>query len=129
MSSMTDFVSQNKPGEFSPRPFYSRDGDSLLFHFRPEASYAERIDQFCTLYRTIESDELTGCQIKGVQCILKRLGDFGIRITDNKTVDLRIIFLGYRASVDESTQQELEKLLEAAEESGAYLDVDELTPA
>jgi hypothetical protein len=60
---------------------------------------------------------------------LKRLGNFGVRITDYKTVDLRIIFLGYRASVDDSSQAEIEELLQAAEESGAHLDPEELIPA
>ena|SRR5258707_12766650 len=128
MASLTEFVSQNKPGNFSPRPFYSRDGDSLFFYFKDRPSYGERVDEFFTLYRSIETRELTGCQIKGVQCILKRLGAFGVRITD-KTVDLRIIFLGYRASVDDSSQAEIEELVQAAEESGAYLDAEELVPA
>jgi hypothetical protein len=60
---------------------------------------------------------------------LKRLGNFGVRITDYKTVDFRIIFLGYRASVDDSSQAEIEELLQAAEESGAHLDPEELIPA
>ena len=129
MSSLTDFVSQNKPGNFSPRPLYSRDGDSLFFYFKENPSYGERVDEFFTLYRSVETQELTGCQIKGIQCILKRLGNFGVRITDYKTVDLRIIFLGYRASVDDSSQAEIEELLQAAEESGAHLDREELIPA
>jgi hypothetical protein len=129
MASLTEFVSQNKPGDFRPRPFYSRDGDSLFFYFKEGPSYGERVDEFFTLYRLIETRELTGCQIKGVQCILKRLGDFGVRITDNKTVDLRIIFLGYRASVGDSSEAEIDELVQAAEEAGAHLDAEELTPA
>lgn len=128
MASLTDFVAQNKPGDFTPRPFYSRDGDSLFFYFKEAASYGDRVDEFFTLYRSIETRELTGCQIKGVQCILKRLGAFGVRITD-KTVDLRIIILGYRASVDDSSQAEIDELVQAAEEADAHLDADELIPA
>lgn len=127
MATLTNFVSQSKPGDFKPPPFYSRDGDSLFFHFKPDPSYADRIDGFFTLYRSIENQELTGCQIKGVQCIPRRLGVFGVRITDHKTVDLRMIFLGYRASVDDSTQEALEELSQAAEEAGAHIDSDELS--
>jgi hypothetical protein len=129
MASLTDFVSQNKPDNFKAQPFYSRDGDSLFFHFKPDPSYAERIDQFFTLYRSIETQDLTGCQIKGVQCILRRLGVFGVRITDRKTVDIRMIFLGYRASADDSAQEALEELSTAAEESNAHLDSEELVLA
>jgi hypothetical protein len=47
----------------------------------------------------------------------------------DKTVDLRIIFLGYRASVDDSSQAEIDELVQAAEEADAHLDTEELIPA
>jgi hypothetical protein len=112
----------------SRRGYFTEAGLHPFFYFKEASSYGDRVDEFFTLYRSIETRELTGCQIKGVQCILKRLGAFGVRITD-KTVDLRIIFLGYRASVDDSSQAEIDELVQAAEEADAHLDTEELIPA
>jgi hypothetical protein len=129
MASLSEFVSKNQPQGFSSRPYYSRDGDSLSFYFRDEASYGERVDQLLTLYRSIETRDIVGCQIKGVQCILKRLDAFGIQTKEYKTLDLRIIFLGYGLSADESQREAVEQLRQAAEDSGAHLDADELVSA
>jgi hypothetical protein len=129
MASLTEFVSKNQPQGFSSRPYYSRDGDSLSFYFRDEPSYGERVDQLLTLYRSIETGDIVGCQIKGVQCILKRLDEFGIQTKEYKPLDLRIIFLGYRLSADQSQRGAVEQLRQAAQETGAKVDSDDLVPA
>jgi hypothetical protein len=131
MASLTEFVSKNQPQGFSSRPYYSREGDSLSFYFRDEASYGERVDQLLTLYRSIETGNIVGCQIKGIQCILKRLDEFGIQTKEYKTLDLRIIFLGlgYGLGADETQREAVEQLRQAAQDSGAHLDADELIPA
>jgi hypothetical protein len=76
------------------------DGDCLIFYFKPDAAYAERVDELLTVYRSEETGELTGCEIKGVRCILKRLKKFGVHIAE-KSVDLRLFFVGYSLSVPE----------------------------
>jgi hypothetical protein len=126
MASLTEFVSKNQPQGFSSRPYYSRDGDSLSFYFRDEASYGERVDQLLTLYRSIENKRIVGCQIKGVQCILKRLNEFGVQTKEYKTLDLRIIFLGlgYGLGADESQREAVEQLRQAAQDSNANLDAE-----
>lgn len=133
MASLTEFVSKNQPQGFNSRPYYSREGDSLSFYFRDEDSYGERVDQLLTLYRSIETGRIVGCQIKGVQCILKRLDEFGVQTKEYKTLDLRIIFLGlgygFGAGADEAQREAVEQLRQAAQDSNAHLDAEELIPA
>ncbi len=70
----------------------------------------------------------TGCEIKGIRCILKRLGDFGI-LSQTKSVDVRIIVGGYSLSAIEPKQETIEQLRQAAEEANAHVDAGELVTA
>jgi len=129
MASLTEYLERNRPAkEFRPVLQYIPDGDCLTFYFKPDASYAERVDDLLTVYRSEETGELTGCEIKGVQCILKRLEKFGVRIME-KSVDLRILFAGYGLSVTEPKLAPLEELRQAAEKADARVDADELVLA
>src|SRR5712675_2400481 len=94
MVNLKDFVASNNPGKFQPKPYYSRAGDSLTFFFKDNPSYAVRVDDLLTLYRSIDGEEMVGCEIKGVHCILEKMGDFGVRIRSGK-IDLSMLFLAY----------------------------------
>jgi hypothetical protein len=129
MASLLEYLEQNRPAkEFRPVLQYIPDGDCLIFYFKPDAAYAERVDELLTVYRSEETEELTGCEIKGVQCILKRLEKFGVRIME-KSVDLRILFAGYSLSVTEPKRGPLEELRQAAENADARVDTEELVLA
>lgn len=105
METVLDFVRNNKPKGFNPRPFYSAEGDSLTFFFENKEYYRERIDDFLTAYRAIDGRGLIGCQIKGLPRALELLGDFGIRITDGK-VGLAMIFMAVMAQSMEQEAKE-----------------------
>jgi hypothetical protein len=126
-------LEQNRPAkEFRPVLQYIPDGDCLIFYFKPDAAYAERVDDLLTVYRSEETEELTGCEIKGVQCILKRLEKFGVRMMEKsvvKSVDLRIFFAGYSLSVTEPKRGPLEELRQAAEDADARVDTEDLVLA
>lgn len=94
MVSLTDFIRSTTPEQFSAKPYYSQHGDALIFYFKDDPSYGERVDSLLTVYRSMETNELVGCEIKGVRSILEKLGSFGVKITSPK-VDLKLLFLGY----------------------------------
>ena len=105
METLIEHLKATKPKGFTPRPFYSVEGDSLTFYFEDEESYRERVDDFLTLYKSIKSDKLVGCQIKGLPKALKLLGDFGLVIED-KTVRLGMIFMACMAASPKPASRE-----------------------
>ncbi len=61
--------------EFSPKAWYNPDGDCVQYYFDNSESYRDRIDDKLTLYRSLETDRIVGCQIKGIRAMVRRLGD------------------------------------------------------
>jgi hypothetical protein len=100
MVSLTEFITANKPKKFSSRPYYSERGDALTLFFKDEESYAERIDSLLTVYRSVKTEEVIGCEIKGVQNILKKLGSFGVNMESSK-LNVSLLFLGYYSTLAE----------------------------
>jgi hypothetical protein len=70
--------------DFSPRPYYQPEGDSLMFYSRNEPSYAKRINSLLTLFLSSNDNSLVGCEVKGVQRMLRIAGDFGVLVADRK---------------------------------------------
>ena len=108
METLIEHLKSTKPKGFTPRPFYSVEGDSLTFYFKDDESYRERVDDFLTVYKSIKTDKLVGCQIKGLPHALKLLGDFGLVIEDG-SVRLGMIFMACMAAspVPEARKQYL----------------------
>jgi hypothetical protein len=101
MDTLVDYIKKNKPvSAFKAEPYYSAEGDSLTFYFKPDRSYGERIDDFLTVYRSMSDDGLVGCQIKGLPRALELLGSFGIKICDGK-LTLGMIFIACMAETTE----------------------------
>ncbi len=80
----------DSPG-FRAEPWYNRAGDCLEFHFAPDEYYAERVDDVLTVYRGMPDDKLVGCQVKGISALLRKFGDFGVRIETHE-VQLALLF-------------------------------------
>jgi hypothetical protein len=79
---------------FEPRPYYSPDGDFLVFYLREDEAFAERVDDLLTVYRSLETRELVGCKIKGVRRLVETLRNFGIFIEpEDKSLRLGLLFL------------------------------------
>jgi len=126
METLIDYLKTNKPKGFTPRPFYSVEGDSLTFHIKDSESYGERMDDFLTVYKAIGTDELVGCQVKGLLQTLELLGNFGL-ILEGKEVKLGMIFMACMASTPESTSKE--RYLELGRAAGtATINAKELEP-
>jgi len=108
METLIEHLKTTKLKGFTPRPFYSVEGDSLTFYFKDDESYRERVDDFLTIYKSIKTDKLVGCQIKGLPQAMKLLGDFGLVIEDD-SVRLGMIFIACMAAnpVPEARKQYL----------------------
>ena len=128
MATLTDYLKGKRPAGFTPHPHYSPEGDSLTFYIRNEDAYARRVDDFLTVYLSTATDDLVGCQVKGVRRIFKR-SSFGIAI-EQRRVGLGQVFLAYMAFAEAPEARErYEELGRAASQVGATLPVDELVPA
>jgi len=66
---------------FSAEPWYSQDGDCLVYKMANEASIADRIDELLTIYRSAEDSCPIGFQIKGIAAIIGRFGLAGLSIS------------------------------------------------
>lgn len=91
---------------------YSHQGDLVIYYFRNAASYAQRVDELLTVFRSFETNELVGCKIKGIQNILRTAGTFGVN-ADHGQVELNFfIFIGAATASDESQVKCYEELRE-----------------
>ena len=76
---------------FRGDPWYNAAGDCLVWYFANRESYAARIDDKLTVYRSFGDDDLVGCQVKGISALFRKFGDFGVRFDDGG-ISLELIF-------------------------------------
>lgn len=63
---------------FEPYVSISREADALTAYFKPDADYSQRLTDHVTLYRSIDTNEVIGCRIKGIRGILEG-GDMSLQ--------------------------------------------------
>src|SRR6266516_2908254 len=96
MATLEQYLKTRPFKGFKATPRYSEEGDCITFYFKNAPTYADRVDELLTVYLTLETHELAGCQIKGIGRIMNRLRELHITIKDKKSV-LTMIFLVCRA--------------------------------
>lgn len=98
-----------KPKAFKALPYYGADEDSLIFYFSKAESYGKRVDELLTLFLSVKTDDLVGCQVKGVRQKLSWLGDFGVAIKHGKVrLDLFFYLLAFLAKKPQQRQNYLD---------------------
>jgi hypothetical protein len=103
VENLMQFLEGKEAQGFEPRPYYSADGDFLVFYFREEEALGERVDELLTVYRGIGTKELVGCKIKGVRRLVEKLRSFGVWIeSENNALRLGLLFLS--AAVNQSPE-------------------------
>ena len=103
------YLETAKPQPVQPRPYYGPEEDSLTFYFDKAESYGKRVDALVTVFLSVKTDELVGCQVKGVRQHLKRLGHFGIAIKHGKVrLDLFFHLLAFLAEKPQHRQKYLD---------------------
>jgi hypothetical protein len=110
METLLNEVKNLKAGQFQPRAYYAPEGDSLSFYFKRNESYGERIDNFLTVFKSFESHELTGCQVKGLPHALAILGNFGIDFYQGGRLKLSLLFMAFGLEA-ESKNRDCYKIL------------------
>ncbi len=85
-------LSHPPEGVFVPCAYYGEEEDALMFYFRNDPDYAKRINSRVTVYLSEDTDELVGCQIKGVGRVLHELGELDLTIK-HKGVKLKVVLL------------------------------------
>lgn len=110
---LNDFlIAQVGDAPFQPYHEISPEADSLTFYFKPDADYSQRLTDHVTLYRSIESNELVGCRIKGIRGILEDLPNF--LHVDCQGTKLSMVFWSFRGGLDDEARDTFKQLAEAA---------------
>ena len=94
-SELIEYIKSHPPvGEFVPCASPGPEEDALMFYFRNDPDYAKRINSRVTIYLSEDTDELVGCQIKGVGHVLQELGQLDVTIKHGQ-VKLAIVLLAF----------------------------------
>jgi hypothetical protein len=91
---LNDYLRGREPQGFTRHPFYSSDGDTLTYYFEPDEAYSQRVDDLLTVYKSVQTDRLVGCKIKGVLHLVERLKNFGFALSpEDEMLRLNLLFL------------------------------------
>jgi hypothetical protein len=100
METLIEVIQHRKPTRFRPSHYYCAEADALTFYFRQDEFYASRVDDLLTVYLAMDTNDLVGCQVKGIRDAIQKRGALGLQI-ENEDVDLDFLFFlnGMCASV------------------------------
>lgn len=96
-------VERLTPTAFTIRPRVSRAGDCVFMYFAPDESWADRVDDFLTVYHALGNRRIVGFKLKNVRLLTARLGDIWVEF---QTADFEVRLLIRRvlqASLDSPT--------------------------
>lgn len=93
---------------FRPYVTISPEADALTAYFKPDADYSQRLADHVTLYRSIDSNEIVGCRIKGINGILEDLPNF-LRVA-HQGATLSMVFWSFRGSIDDAARETFREL-------------------
>ena len=65
-----DILNELGDAEFRPYCELCEAVDALIVYFKGDADYAQRLTDDITLYRSLDTNEVVGCRIKGIKGIL-----------------------------------------------------------
>lgn len=86
--------------QFVPYCHLHKESDALTVYFEGDPDYSERLNDHVTLYRSLETDEVIGCRIKGISSLIEDLPNY-VHV-NHGGVELSVIFLAYRGSVSDA---------------------------
>lgn len=106
-------------------PFYdlNKASDTLTICFDAYGDYSERIGDQLTLYRSLKTNAVVGCRIKGISLLLDDLPNY-VQINQG-CVDLSIVLLAIRGSAANKAEREtINSLARAASERNLAFEMD-----
>lgn len=95
---------------FEPFAFYNTDGDCIEFFVSQDDYFAERIDDYLTLYLDMDTEQIVGFVVKNVKRILDRLSRqrrMMAFVIDDGRVQLRSLFVSLFAHENTDAEQEV----------------------
>ena len=108
MAEMTwDDLKGAPTGRFESTAHYDHDSDSLTVFISDDESYRERVDPRLTVYRSMKTNSVVGCQIKNVKRILSTAKAFNIGVTSH---DITIGILLMALPLSDSDSRSIEGL-------------------
>jgi hypothetical protein len=120
-SDLIRFLKKNPPAnKFVPYCFLSKEADALTFYFEGDSDYSKRLNDHITLFLSLETNEIVGCRIKGVQGILQDLPNY-LQV-NHGGIQLRILFLAFRGGADKEVSDQINELAKAAAEREMILE-------
>jgi hypothetical protein len=110
---LKDFlISQITDNPFQPYVAHSPEADALTVYFNADPDYSQRLTDHVTLYRSIKTNELVGCRIKGIGGILEDLPNY--LHVDHQGAKLSMVFWSFRGGIDDETRETFRQLAKAA---------------
>ena len=93
--------------KFEPFAFYNADGDCVEFFAKSEKYYGERVDDYVTVYRAVETGEIIGSVIKNVRSLCAELSasnpQIEIIVADEHIYIQHLFFLWWTQHADSSS--------------------------
>ncbi len=121
---LNEYLEGRKGGGFRSVPHYFASGDFVTYYLRNDRCHARRVDDWLTVYLTVDTDELVGCKIERVKHVLRAAEEYGMPLGKG-TVHLGLfLFLGAVLAKDEDQKKWYEELKHVAKDVG--LDLKEL---
>jgi len=78
---LAEYMTATRPEGFHAEASYFADGDYVTYFLKNDLYYAERTDDFLTVYRSEKDGEVMGCKIKGVRNLVEMMGDLALIVT------------------------------------------------
>jgi ABC-type amino acid transport substrate-binding protein len=102
-------IAGTTPEHFKPFAFHNTDGDCVEFFVTQDDYFAERIDDYLTLYLDMDTEQIVGFVIKNIKRILERLSKQKSAmafVIDDGRVRLRSLFVSMFANENTNLDQE-----------------------
>ncbi len=101
-------------GHFKPFAFHNKEGDCIEFFVSQDDYFSDRVDDYLTLYRDMDTERIVGFVIKNVKRITDRLSKqksaMAFVIDDGKA-NLRCLFTALFANENPDADQEKRALI------------------
>jgi hypothetical protein len=118
---LKEFLKANPPAkQFVPYMHLNQESDALTVYLEGDADYSERISDHVTLYRSLETNEVVGCRIKGIADLIEDLPNY-VHV-NHGGAELSVVFLAFRGGQsDDKARRAMNELARAAQEKNMVL--------
>src|SRR5438093_9338139 len=102
---LTEYMDSLGPRKgFKPKPYVCADSDTLTLYFENTPSFAERIDNELTVFKSFAYGELVGFELKGILPKMKELGRLIHVTAKTPKIHVKLLLLIYMAEVKENRE-------------------------